>query len=61
VIAKVVIDIDHYKLNKTYDYKIPASLIEDLKVGMRIFVPFQKKVRSGIVINIDNFSKQKKH
>jgi primosomal protein N' (replication factor Y) len=59
VIAKVVIDIDHYKLNKTYDYKIPASLIENLKVGMRIFVPFQKKVRSGIVINIDNFSKQK--
>lgn len=59
MIAKVVIDIDHYKLNKTYDYKIPASLIENLKVGMRIFVPFQKKVRSGIVINIDNFSKQK--
>ena len=51
MIAEVIINTNAKELNKTYDYIIPDSILKDIKVGSRVFVPFGKtKQLEGYVI-----------
>lgn len=50
--AKVIIDIKHTNIDQSYDYIIPFNLIEDIEVGMRVYVPFGSQNRIGYVIKI---------
>ena len=53
MIAEVIINTIAKELNKTYDYIIPDSILKDIKIGSRVFVPFGRtKQEEGFVINI---------
>lgn len=53
MIAEVIINTIAKELNKTYDYIIPDSILEDIKIGSRVFVPFGRtKQEEGFVIGI---------
>lgn len=58
MIAEVIINTIAKELNKTYDYIIPDSILKDIKIGSRVFVPFGRaKQEEGFVINIKGTSK----
>ncbi len=38
--ANVIVDISHEKLDKTFQYRIPGHLQEELSIGMQVEVPF---------------------
>lgn len=58
MIAEIIINTIAKELNKTYDYIIPSSILEDIKIGTRVFVPFgKKKIEEGFVIGIKEESK----
>ena len=40
--ASVIVEIGVKAVDKTFDYKVPSALINDIKVGMRVKVPFGK-------------------
>lgn len=40
--ANVIIDIAHEKLDRTFQYKVPERLLEKIRVGMEVLVPFGK-------------------
>ena len=44
--AKVIVDITHEKLDKIFEYRIPAELEERLHAGVEVVVPFGKGNRS---------------
>ena len=48
--AEVIIDQDAKALDKVFEYIIPEGL--DLKVGMRVYVPFGSRVLQGFVVCI---------
>ena len=50
--AKVIVDITHEKLDKIFEYHIPAELEERLHAGVEVVVPFGKGNREikGYVI-----------
>ena len=52
--ARVIVDITHEKLDKVFEYSIPAELEGVLQVGVEVIVPFGKGNRetSGYVIGI---------
>lgn len=53
MIAEVIINTMAKELNKTYDYIIPDSILKDIKIGSRVFVPFGRtKQEEGFVIGI---------
>lgn len=53
MIAEVIINTIAKELNKTYDYIIPDLILENVKIGSRVFVPFGKtKIKEGFVIEI---------
>ena len=53
MIAEVIINTIAKELNKTYDYIIPDTILKDIKIGSRVFVPFGRtKQEEGFIINI---------
>ena len=57
MVAEVIINTIAKELNKTYDYIIPDSILKDIKIGSRVFVPFGKtKNEEGFVIALKEVS-----
>lgn len=54
--ARVIIDINHIDVNQIYDYIIPKSLLDLVKVGVRVIVPFGNQIRVAFVYGISNES-----
>lgn len=54
MIAEIIINSNVRNLNKTFDYKIPQELLEKIKIGSRVLVPFgnSKTLEEGFVIGI---------
>ena len=52
--ARIIIDISHEKVDRTFDYRIPDSMGTDISVGTRVLVPFGKgnTMRKGYVVGI---------
>ncbi|MCM1376516.1 MAG: primosomal protein N' [Muribaculum sp.] len=52
--ADVIIDISHEKLDRPFQYRIPAHLLNELEVGMCVQVPFGRgnALRRGYVTGI---------
>lgn len=54
IYAKIIIDISHEQVDRTFCYKVPPKLLQDIDIGSCVLVPFGKgnKVRSGYVMEI---------
>lgn len=52
--ADIIVDISHDKLDKTFQYQVPAALAERLVVGMQVNVPFGRGNRliTGYIVNL---------
>lgn len=56
--AKVLIEYGVKSLDKTFTYRIPASLKDTLDQGMKVVVPFGSKIVHGFVLEISNTIEQ---
>ena len=52
--ADVLIEYSAKAIDQTFTYIIPERLKKDLKIGMKVLVPFGNKVINGFVTNIKN-------
>lgn len=52
LIAKVVVDIPVKNVDKIFDYTIPNDIVDVVKVGVRVEVPFGPRKIQGFVIDI---------
>lgn len=52
--ARIIIDISHEKVDRTFDYRIPERLFEEVAVGSLVLIPFGKgnSIRKGYVVGI---------
>lgn len=52
--ARIIIDISHEKVDRTFDYRIPERLFEEVSVGSLVLIPFGKgnAMRKGYVVGI---------
>ena len=52
--AKVIVDITHEKLDKVFEYRVPASLEGVLAMGMEVVIPFGKGNRetTGYIVEL---------
>ncbi|WP_394522202.1 replication restart helicase PriA [Lacrimispora sinapis] len=52
--ARIIIDISHEKVDRTFDYRIPERLCEDVAVGSLVLIPFGRgnAMRKGYVVGI---------
>lgn len=52
--AEVLIEYSAKAIDKTFTYMIPDSLREDIKIGMKVLVPFVNNLIYGFVVKIIN-------
>lgn len=54
--ANIIIDISHEKVDRTFQYRIPARLDGQIEVGMQVLIPFGtgNHQRTGYVVEITN-------
>lgn len=52
--ARIIIDISHEKVDRTFDYRIPDRLKDQIKVGSQVIIPFGRgnSSRKGYVVGI---------
>lgn len=50
--AKVIVDINVPSLDRLFDYIIPEEELNNIKIGMRVIVPFGHQQRLGYVIDL---------
>lgn len=56
IYADVIVDISHEKLDRSFQYRVPAELEEDIRVGMVVSIPFGNgnHQRKGYVIGLSD-------
>ena len=50
--AEVLVEYTNKAIDKSFVYKIPEILVKELKVGMKVKIPFNNKIINGVVIKI---------
>ena len=50
--ANVLVEINAKKLDKTFTYHVPKHLEQEVMIGKRVQVPFQKKYLEGFVLSV---------
>ncbi len=56
MIAEVLVEITNSNVDKTFDYNVPDKFINDIKVGIRVEVPFGKRIVNGFVLAVKKCS-----
>ena len=57
MIVGVLVEISHKKIDKLFEYHVPVELEKEIKLGIRVLVPFGTKVLEGFVLEIKNDQK----
>jgi primosomal protein N' (replication factor Y) (superfamily II helicase) len=57
--AEVLIEYQTKSLDRAFTYIVPDNLINTIRVGMHVSIPFNNRVINGFVINLfDNYNKE---
>ena len=51
--ADVLVELKAKQIDRTFTYLIPYNLVNEVKVGKRVLVPFGKQKLEGFVLNIE--------
>ncbi len=54
MVAKVLVEIKAGRIDKTFTYSIPSTLLDKVKVGVRVLVPFGRQMVEGFVLEVSN-------
>ena len=52
MIVGVLVEISNKNVDRIFDYYVPSSLEKDMKIGIRVIVPFHKMTLEGFVMEI---------
>ena len=52
--VKVLVELSAFNIDKMFTYHIPNEYINDIKIGIRVLVPFNNQELEGFILEIDN-------
>ena len=52
MIVGVLVELSNKNIDRIFDYRVPENLQKDIKIGIRVQVPFANQILEGFVINI---------
>lgn len=56
MVAKVLVELSNKNIDKTFDYIIPNSFSSQIRVGIRVKVPFANQILEGFVLEVSEKS-----
>ena len=52
MVVCVLVELSNKNIDKMFDYLVPSDLEKDIKVGIRVEVPFARQILDGFVLEI---------
>ena len=52
--VNVLVELSNRNIDKCFTYLVPKNLIDDIKIGVRVKVPFGKQKLEGFILGINN-------
>ena len=52
MVVGVLVELSNKNIDRVFDYKVPNDLIDKVKVGVRVSVPFGKMTIDGFILEI---------
>ena len=52
MVASVLVELSHVFIDKTFSYNVPDLLKDNIKIGMRVTVPFGSQTLEGFVLSL---------
>ena len=52
--VKVLVELSAFNIDKMFTYHVPNEYINDIKIGIRVLVPFNNQELEGFILEIDN-------
>ncbi len=52
--VNVLVELSNRNIDKTFSYLVPVNMEEDIKIGVRVKVPFGKQKLEGFIMEINN-------
>lgn len=52
MVANVLVELSNRNIDKTFTYRVPFELEENIKIGIRVEVPFGKQYLEGFVLSL---------
>ena len=56
MVAGVLVSISNKNVDKIFDYSVPGELIDSIKIGIRVYVPFGNMKLEGFVLELKDTS-----
>ena len=56
MVVGVLVELSNKNIDKEFDYNVPEHLIKDIKIGIRVEVPFGRQTLDGFVLHIKDSS-----
>ena len=56
MVVSVLVEVSSINVDKTYDYLVPSTLEKNVKIGLRVEVPFGSRTIQGFILGIKNDS-----
>ena len=56
MVVGILVEISHQNVDKIFDYHVPDILVPEIKVGIRVEVPFGRQTLEGFVLEIKDRS-----
>ena len=54
MVVKVLVELSNKNIDKTFDYIVPDTLKDKIKIGIRVTIPFAHQILEGFVLEISN-------
>ena len=54
MVAGVLVEISHQNIDRVFEYHIPDYLASEMKIGIRVLVPFGRMELEGFVLQIQD-------
>ena len=59
LIVGVLVEISNKNVDKIFEYKVPDNLTSNIKIGIRVLVPFGRMTLEGFVLEIKKYMSDK--
>lgn len=59
MVIGVLVELSNKNIDRMFDYSVPSDLIEKIKIGIRVEVPFGYQRLEGFVLEIKENSSEK--
>ena len=56
MVIGVLVELSNKNIDKVFDYLVPDEMVNDIKIGIRVEVPFGRQILEGFVLEIKDKS-----